>query len=169
MENHQLSRAIAASLHPHCPPGLRQEKQGVKRGTLLKVRHDGTALYSQLFFSHLLTGNGLCICGNCECWDGWTGNACEIWVGAEYWGGEDSGVRGREPGCPERPEHRPWSPPGWDNSTGDPQEEGEDNCNYTAFVLLLYWLQIILGVVGKKPKHITMLTVVWTEQLHVFL
>ncbi|XP_061648238.1 integrin beta-like protein 1 isoform X2 [Phyllopteryx taeniolatus] len=30
------------------------------------------------------TGNGLCNCGTCECWDGWTGNACEIWVGAEY-------------------------------------------------------------------------------------
>ncbi|KAM8855846.1 integrin beta-like protein 1 isoform 2-T2 [Spinachia spinachia] len=30
------------------------------------------------------TGNGLCNCGNCECWDGWTGNACEIWVGEEY-------------------------------------------------------------------------------------
>uniref|UniRef100_A0A3P8S111 Integrin beta-like protein 1 n=1 Tax=Amphiprion percula TaxID=161767 RepID=A0A3P8S111_AMPPE len=32
----------------------------------------------------ICTGNGLCNCGNCECWDGWTGNACEIWVGAEY-------------------------------------------------------------------------------------
>ncbi|TWW81127.1 Integrin beta-like protein 1 [Takifugu flavidus] len=30
------------------------------------------------------TGNGFCNCGTCECWDGWTGNACEIWVGAEY-------------------------------------------------------------------------------------
>ncbi|CAM9211457.1 unnamed protein product [Lampetra planeri] len=30
------------------------------------------------------TGNGLCNCGTCECWDGWTGNACEIWVGTEY-------------------------------------------------------------------------------------
>ncbi|XP_036965324.1 integrin beta-like protein 1 [Acanthopagrus latus] len=32
----------------------------------------------------ICTGNGLCNCGNCECWDGWTGNACEIWVGEEY-------------------------------------------------------------------------------------
>ncbi|KAF7658154.1 hypothetical protein LDENG_00016780 [Lucifuga dentata] len=32
----------------------------------------------------ICTGNGLCNCGSCECWDGWTGNACEIWVGAEY-------------------------------------------------------------------------------------
>uniref|UniRef100_A0A9J7YJZ6 Integrin beta-like protein 1 n=2 Tax=Cyprinus carpio TaxID=7962 RepID=A0A9J7YJZ6_CYPCA len=29
------------------------------------------------------TGNGVCNCGNCDCWDGWTGNACEIWVGEE--------------------------------------------------------------------------------------
>ncbi|XP_072300975.1 integrin beta-like protein 1 [Eucyclogobius newberryi] len=32
----------------------------------------------------ICTGNGLCNCGSCECWDGWTGNACEIWVGTEY-------------------------------------------------------------------------------------
>uniref|UniRef100_A0A3B4FZI4 Integrin beta-like protein 1 n=1 Tax=Pundamilia nyererei TaxID=303518 RepID=A0A3B4FZI4_9CICH len=32
----------------------------------------------------ICTGNGLCNCGNCECWDGWNGNACEIWVGEEY-------------------------------------------------------------------------------------
>ncbi|KAM9483980.1 integrin beta-like protein 1 [Salvelinus alpinus] len=32
----------------------------------------------------ICTGNGMCNCGNCDCWDGWTGNACEIWVGAEY-------------------------------------------------------------------------------------
>ncbi|KAG7258333.1 hypothetical protein CRUP_022751 [Coryphaenoides rupestris] len=30
------------------------------------------------------TGNGVCNCGVCDCWDGWTGNACEIWVGNEY-------------------------------------------------------------------------------------
>ncbi|XP_056308614.1 integrin beta-like protein 1, partial [Danio aesculapii] len=30
------------------------------------------------------TGNGVCNCGNCDCWDGWTGNACEIWIGEEY-------------------------------------------------------------------------------------
>ncbi|XP_028291442.1 integrin beta-like protein 1 isoform X1 [Gouania willdenowi] len=30
------------------------------------------------------TGNGFCNCGTCECWDGWTGNACEIWVGTDY-------------------------------------------------------------------------------------
>ncbi|KAB0403801.1 hypothetical protein E2I00_014739, partial [Balaenoptera physalus] len=30
------------------------------------------------------TGNGICSCGNCECWDGWNGNACEIWLGTEY-------------------------------------------------------------------------------------
>uniref|UniRef100_A0A671NI10 Integrin beta-like protein 1 n=1 Tax=Sinocyclocheilus anshuiensis TaxID=1608454 RepID=A0A671NI10_9TELE len=30
------------------------------------------------------TGNGMCNCGNCDCWDGWTGNACEIWVEEEY-------------------------------------------------------------------------------------
>ncbi|KAF4025803.1 hypothetical protein G4228_017673, partial [Cervus hanglu yarkandensis] len=29
-------------------------------------------------------GNGICSCGNCECWDGWNGNACEIWLGTEY-------------------------------------------------------------------------------------
>ncbi|XP_027878152.1 integrin beta-like protein 1 isoform X2 [Xiphophorus couchianus] len=32
----------------------------------------------------ICTGNGVCSCGNCDCWEGWTGNACEIWVGAEY-------------------------------------------------------------------------------------
>ncbi|XP_066477747.1 integrin beta-like protein 1 [Tiliqua scincoides] len=32
----------------------------------------------------ICTGNGICSCGNCECWDGWTGNACEIWLGTEY-------------------------------------------------------------------------------------
>uniref|UniRef100_A0A8K9WS14 Integrin beta-like protein 1 n=1 Tax=Oncorhynchus mykiss TaxID=8022 RepID=A0A8K9WS14_ONCMY len=32
----------------------------------------------------ICTGNGMCNCGNCDCWDGWTGNACEIWVGTEY-------------------------------------------------------------------------------------
>ncbi|TSU62978.1 Integrin beta-like protein 1 [Bagarius yarrelli] len=32
----------------------------------------------------ICTGNGMCNCGTCECWDGWTGNACEIWVGEEY-------------------------------------------------------------------------------------
>ncbi|XP_039769154.1 integrin beta-like protein 1 isoform X2 [Ornithorhynchus anatinus] len=36
-------------------------------------RHDGL----------ICTGNGICNCGNCECWDGWNGNACEIWLGAE--------------------------------------------------------------------------------------
>lgn len=30
------------------------------------------------------TGNGVCNCGNCDCWDGWTGNACEIWVREEF-------------------------------------------------------------------------------------
>lgn len=29
-------------------------------------------------------GNGICSCGNCECWDGWNGNACEIWLSTEY-------------------------------------------------------------------------------------
>ncbi|OWK00799.1 hypothetical protein Celaphus_00016813, partial [Cervus elaphus hippelaphus] len=32
----------------------------------------------------ICTGNGICSCGNCECWDGWNGNACEIWLGTEY-------------------------------------------------------------------------------------
>ncbi|KAK1797820.1 hypothetical protein P4O66_008167, partial [Electrophorus voltai] len=32
----------------------------------------------------ICTGNGVCNCGTCECWEGWTGNACEIWVGEEY-------------------------------------------------------------------------------------
>nr|XP_007959005.2 integrin beta-like protein 1 isoform X3 [Chlorocebus sabaeus] len=32
----------------------------------------------------ICTGNGICSCGNCECWDGWNGNACEIWLGSEY-------------------------------------------------------------------------------------
>uniref|UniRef100_A0A8D1B783 Integrin beta-like protein 1 n=2 Tax=Sus scrofa TaxID=9823 RepID=A0A8D1B783_PIG len=32
----------------------------------------------------ICTGNGICNCGNCECWDGWNGNACEIWLGTEY-------------------------------------------------------------------------------------
>ncbi|KAJ7319821.1 hypothetical protein JRQ81_019332 [Phrynocephalus forsythii] len=32
----------------------------------------------------ICTGNGICNCGNCECWEGWTGNACEIWLGVEY-------------------------------------------------------------------------------------
>ncbi|XP_040393777.1 integrin beta-like protein 1 [Cygnus olor] len=32
----------------------------------------------------ICTGNGVCNCGNCECWEGWNGNACEIWLGTEY-------------------------------------------------------------------------------------
>nr|XP_010297421.1 PREDICTED: integrin beta-like protein 1 [Balearica regulorum gibbericeps] len=32
----------------------------------------------------ICTGNGVCSCGNCECWEGWNGNACEIWLGREY-------------------------------------------------------------------------------------
>ncbi|KAK2541368.1 Itgbl1 [Columba guinea] len=32
----------------------------------------------------ICTGNGVCNCGNCECWEGWNGNACEIWLGREY-------------------------------------------------------------------------------------
>uniref|UniRef100_A0A8C3SAD0 Integrin beta-like protein 1 n=1 Tax=Chelydra serpentina TaxID=8475 RepID=A0A8C3SAD0_CHESE len=32
----------------------------------------------------ICTGNGVCSCGNCECWEGWNGNACEIWLGTEY-------------------------------------------------------------------------------------
>ncbi|KAG9492200.1 hypothetical protein GDO78_000616 [Eleutherodactylus coqui] len=32
----------------------------------------------------ICTGNGICNCGNCECWEGWNGNACEIWLGNEY-------------------------------------------------------------------------------------
>ncbi|KAM6095410.1 integrin beta-like protein 1 [Chlamydotis macqueenii] len=31
----------------------------------------------------ICTGNGVCSCGNCECWEGWNGNACEIWLGRE--------------------------------------------------------------------------------------
>ncbi|CAL8370524.1 unnamed protein product [Arctogadus glacialis] len=37
-------------------------------------KHDGV----------VCTGNGVCNCGVCYCWDGWTGNACEIWLGTEY-------------------------------------------------------------------------------------
>lgn len=36
---------------------------------------------SHVYFT---AGNGICNCGNCECWDGWNGNACEIWLGTEY-------------------------------------------------------------------------------------
>ncbi|XP_061082971.1 integrin beta-like protein 1 [Conger conger] len=32
----------------------------------------------------ICTGNGVCNCGSCDCWEGWIGNACEIWVGSEY-------------------------------------------------------------------------------------
>lgn len=118
MENPRLSRAVKSASVPSPLPELLPGKQGVKRGTLLKVRHDGTPLNSQLFFSHLLTGNGWCNCGNCECWDGWTGNACEIWVGAEYWGGEEPGVRDRRPGCPEQPEHHRQPPPSTTSTRG---------------------------------------------------
>lgn len=43
------SSVVGLRPHPTALPELHPGKQGVKRGTLLKVSHDGTALNSQLF------------------------------------------------------------------------------------------------------------------------
>lgn len=40
--------------------------------------------YNYDFCVYFIVGNGICSCGNCECWDGWNGNVCEIWFGIEY-------------------------------------------------------------------------------------
>ena len=76
---------------PLSRPGRRRgcEKRNLVKG---QARWNRSLSSIHSFLSHLLLpGNGVCNCGVCDCWDGWTGNACEIWLGTEYWGGGGGG------------------------------------------------------------------------------
>lgn len=101
MENHRLSRAMSLVSIPYQRAAPR-EARSAKRGTLLKVRHDGTALLIHSFSSHISQGMGCATVATASAGTAGTGTLAKSgWEkNTEANREQDTGFRELRPGCP---------------------------------------------------------------------